>query len=66
MGMDREMEELYELLIRRRGCIVDGEENPERSYRSVVAEALKKRFKITYADLMILNDLEERYGIKGE
>jgi len=50
-GMDREMEELYELLIRNRSCIVDGETEPARSYRLLLAEALRTRYGISYADL---------------
>ncbi|HTY90444.1 MAG TPA: hypothetical protein VMC84_04640 [Methanocella sp.] len=61
MGMDREMEDLYEVLIRRRSCIVDGEPAPERSYRMALARALKKRYGITYADLTTAKEIMDKY-----
>ncbi len=64
-GMDKEIEELYELLVRNRSCIVDDEPAPERSYRLVLAEALKKRYGITYADLTMAKELADRYGGNG-
>ena len=60
VGMDREMEELYELLIKRRSCIVDGETDHARSYRRFLAEALQKRYGITYADLTEAEKIVER------
>lgn len=66
MGMDKEIEGLYELLIRRRSCIVDDEAYPERSYRIALGEALKKRYGITFADLTIAKELVDKYGRKGE
>lgn len=62
MGMDKELEELYELLIRHRCCIVDGETTPERSYRMALGEALKKRYGINFADLTLAKELCEKYG----
>ncbi len=61
MGMDREIEDLYDLLVRNRCCIVDDEPVPERSYRLVLAEALKKRYGITYADLTMARQIVDRY-----
>jgi hypothetical protein len=66
VGMDREIEGLYELLMRRRSCIVDDEKLPERSYRMALGEALKKRYNITYADLSVAKELLEKYGGKSE
>lgn len=66
MGMDREIEGLYELLMRRRSCIVDDETMPERSYRMALGEALKKRYGITYADLTVAKELVEKYGRRAE
>ncbi len=60
MGMDKELEGLYELLIRRRSCIVDGEASPERSYRMALGEALKKRYGIGFADLTVAKELLDR------
>jgi hypothetical protein len=64
MGMDKELEELYDLLMRRRTCIVDDGKVPERSYRIVLAEALKKKYGIVYADLTMAKEIEEKYGAK--
>lgn len=61
VGMDREIEDLYELLVRHRCCIVDAEDVPERSYRMALAEALKKRYGITYADLSEAREIVEKY-----
>jgi len=60
MGMDKEIESLYELLMRRRSCIVDDETPPERSYRMALGEALKKRYGITFADLTIAKELLDK------
>ena len=60
MGMDKEIEELYELLIRRRSCIVDDEASPERSYRMALGEALNKRYGITFADLTMAKELLDK------
>jgi len=66
VGMDREIEGLYELLMRRRSCIVDDVDFSNRSYRMVLGEALKRRYSITYADLSVAKELVEKYGGKSQ
>lgn len=61
MGMDKEIEDLYEQLIRRRSCIVDDEPVPEQSYRMALGQALKKRYGITYADLNMAKEIVDKY-----
>ncbi|MDI6898092.1 DUF488 family protein [Methanocella conradii] len=62
MGMDRELEDLYCLIMERRCCIVDDCADPMRSYRTALGEALKKRYGIAFADLTMAGRLVDRYG----
>ncbi len=64
MGMDKELEELYDLVMRHRACIVDEDKAPERSCRMALAEALKKRYGVAYADLTMAKGIVEKYGTK--
>ncbi len=66
MGMDKELEGLYELLIRNRSCIVDDVTPPERSYRMALGEALKKRYGITYADLTAAKEILDKSGYQNQ
>lgn len=62
VGMDRELEELYVLIMRHRCCVVDAAECPERSCRRALAEALKKKYGIVFADLSAADELIRKYG----
>ncbi len=65
-GMDKELEELYYLLMRRRCCIVDGGDVPEWSCRRALAEALKAKYGVACADLTMAGELMEKYGAKEQ
>jgi hypothetical protein len=65
-GMDKELDELYYLLMGRRCCIVDDGAVPEWSCRRALAEALKAKYGIAYADLTMAGELVERYGVKND
>lgn len=62
MGMDRELEDLYCLIMERRCCIVDDCADPMRSCRTALGEALKKRYGVSFADLTAAKQFVDRYG----
>jgi hypothetical protein len=64
-GMDKELDELYYLVMKRRCCIADDGAIPEWSCRRALAEALKAKYHVAYADLTMAGELVEKYGTKG-
>ena len=52
-GMDKEMEQLYDLISKRRCCILDFDKIPELSHRRVLAETLKNEHDMEYKDLTV-------------
>jgi hypothetical protein len=57
IGMDQELEDLYYLIMKHRCCIVDDDKTIEMPHRTVLAEALKRKYKIEYADLIHSKDI---------
>lgn len=53
MGMDKELEQLYELISKRRCCILDFDKDPELSHRRVLAETLKNKHDMEYKELTV-------------
>ena len=65
-GMDKELDELYYLLMKHRCCLVDNEKAPEMPHRTTLAEALKKKYNIEYADLSAVAQIVQKYGMAEE
>ncbi len=65
-GMDKELDELYYILMKHRCCLVDDVKEPVMPHRRALAEALKKKYGVEYADLTAVNKMVERYGLQEE
>ena len=65
-GMDRELDDLYYVLMEHRCCIVDDVKAPIMPHRVALAEALKKKYGVEYADLTAVNKMVEKYGMQEE
>jgi uncharacterized protein (DUF488 family) len=66
VGMDKEIDDLYYRLMRQRCCIVDDVKKPRMPHRVALADTLKKKYGIEYADLAVAAELTEKYGRKEE
>ena len=51
--MDKELEQLYDLISKRRCCILDFDKDPELSHRRVLAETLKNKHDMEYKELTV-------------
>lgn len=65
-GMDKELDELYYMLMKYRCCLVDDVKEPIMPHRVALAEALKKKYGVEYADLTAVNKMVEKYGLQEE
>ena len=65
-GMDKELDELYYQLMEHRCCLVDDVKEPIMPHRVALAEALKKKYGVEYADLTAVKKMVEKYGLKEE
>ncbi|HEY3421985.1 MAG TPA: DUF488 family protein [Methanocellaceae archaeon] len=65
-GMDKELDELYYQLMKHRCCLVDDVEEPIMPHRVALAEALKKKYGVEYADLTAVKKIVEKYGLQEE
>jgi hypothetical protein len=66
IGMDKEIDDLYYRLMRHRCCVVDDVKKPRMPHRIVLADTLKKKYGIEYADLAVVKELAEKYGRREE
>lgn len=64
IGMDVQFEELYNLLIANRACIMSEDHDLEKSHRLMLADRIKAKYGLTYADLNVVEDITNKYGIK--
>ncbi len=65
-GMDKELDELYYTLMKHRCCLVDDVKEPIMPHRMALAEALKKKYGVEYADLTAVNKMVKKYGLQEE
>jgi hypothetical protein len=54
-GMDKELDQLYDLISKRRCCILDFDRDPESSHRRLLAETLKKNHDLEIIELSARN-----------
>jgi len=65
-GMDKELDDLYYLIMKHRCCLVDDVKEPIMPHRVALAEALKKKYGVEYADLTAVKKMVEKYGLQEE
>ncbi|WP_230740558.1 DUF488 domain-containing protein [Methanooceanicella nereidis] len=65
VGMDRELEELRNLIIQHHTCLFTDESDPCCSHRLKLAEKLKKKFDLTYVDINHAETLAKKYSPKA-
>lgn len=51
IGMDKELDQLYDLISKRRCCILDFDKDPALSHRRLLAETLKKNHDLEIVEL---------------
>ena len=52
-GMDKELDQLYDLISKRRCCILDFDKDPELSHRRMLAETLKEKGDMDIKELSV-------------
>jgi uncharacterized protein (DUF488 family) len=65
IGMDRELEDLRNLIIINHTCLLGYERDPTKSHRLILAEKLKHRFGLQYVDLSHVDYLVKKYSPKA-
>lgn len=66
VGMDREFEDLYDTIMANRVCFIYCTKDPFDSPLYILAENMRKKHGLNYADLNLAERLVERYSANGK